>query len=170
MSSPVWQPRVLREYAFIADGERGAVIGPDGAIVWLCAPRWDSPAVFASLIGGQGGYAVTPSDPWHVWGGYYEPGSLIWHSRWVGDSVTECREALARPGDPHRVVLLRRVMAIEGSARVRVALEMRGAFGRTGVRDLTRSRGAWTGRCGRCGSGCPGPGEPGPIPPGRASG
>ena len=25
-----WPPRVLREYAFIADGERGALIGPDG--------------------------------------------------------------------------------------------------------------------------------------------
>ena len=50
-----WQPRVLREYSFIADGERGALVAPDGAIVWLCAPRWDSPAVFASLIGGQGG-------------------------------------------------------------------------------------------------------------------
>jgi hypothetical protein len=139
---------VLREYAFLADGERGAVIGPDGAITWLCAPGWDSPAVFASLIGGQGGYAVTPADPWHVWGGYYEPGSLIWHSRWVGDAVTECREALARPADPHRVVLLRSVMALAGGTRVRVLLEPRGSFGRTGVRDLTRSRGVWTGRCG----------------------
>ncbi|HEY1639463.1 MAG TPA: glycoside hydrolase family 15 protein [Streptosporangiaceae bacterium] len=148
MSRPAWPPRVLREYALLADGERGAVIGPDGTVTWLCAPRWDSPAVFASLIGGQGGYAVTPADPWHVWGGYYEPGSLIWHSRWVGDAVTECREALARPADPHRVVLLRSVMALEGGTRVRVLLEPRGSFGRTGVRDLARSRGIWTWRCG----------------------
>jgi hypothetical protein len=28
-----------------------------------------------------GTYAVTPADPWHVWGGYYETGSLIWRSR-----------------------------------------------------------------------------------------
>jgi hypothetical protein len=139
---------VLREYAFIADGERGAVLGPDGAITWMCVPRWDSPAVFASLTGGQGGYAVTPADPWHVWGGYYEPGPLIWHSRWVGDAVTECREALARPGDPHRAVLLRRVLALDGEAQVRVRLEPRGSFGRTPVRDLARSRGIWTGRCG----------------------
>src|SRR5215470_10185231 len=37
---------LLREYSLIADGERGALMGPDGAISWLCAPRWDSPAVF----------------------------------------------------------------------------------------------------------------------------
>ena len=144
----LWRPRVLREYAFLADGERGAVIGPDGAIVWLCVPCWDSPAVFAALVGGRGGYAVTPADPWHVWGGFYEPGTLIWHSRWVGSSVTECREALARPGDPHRAVLLRRVMAVDGDARVQVTLDLRGSFGHNPVRDLTRTRGVWTGRSG----------------------
>jgi GH15 family glucan-1,4-alpha-glucosidase len=141
-------PRVLREYAFIADGERGALIGPDGAITWLCVPRWDSPAVFASLIGGRGGFAVTPADPWHVWGGYYEPGSLIWHSRWVGAGITECREALRRPADPHAAVLLRRVLAVEGRARLHVTLDLRGAFGRTRVRDLRLARGIWTGRSG----------------------
>jgi GH15 family glucan-1,4-alpha-glucosidase len=143
-----WQPRVLREYAFIADGERGAVIGPDGAIGWLCVPRWDSPAVFATLVGGRGGYAVTPADSWHVWGGFYEPGTLIWHSRWVGAAVTECREALARPADPHRAVLLRRVLAVEGHARVRVTLDLRGAFGHRPVRDLATSKGVWSGRSG----------------------
>ena len=95
-------PRVLREYALVADGERGAVIGPDGSIAWLCVPRWDSPAAFSGLLGGPGQYTVTPADPWHVWGGYYENGSLIWRNRWVGDTRIECREALALPADPHR--------------------------------------------------------------------
>lgn len=125
------------------------MIGPDGAIVWLCVPRWDSPAVFASLIGGRGGYAVTPADPRHVWGGYYEPGTLIWHSRWTGAAVTECREALARPASPHCAVVLRRILAIEGRARVRVTLDLRTSSGRSPVRDLARSQGVWTGRCGR---------------------
>jgi len=49
------RPHVLREYSLIADGERGALIGPDGAISWLCAPRWDSPAVFGGLLGGPAG-------------------------------------------------------------------------------------------------------------------
>jgi alpha,alpha-trehalase len=142
-------PHVLRDYALIADGERGALIGPDGGISWLCAPRWDSAAVFSGLIGGHGTYAVTPADPWHVWGGYYESGSLIWHSRWVGSSRTECREALALPADPHRIVILRRIEAVDGPARVTVVLDIRAGFGRSQMTDLSRAGGYWTGRSGR---------------------
>ncbi len=64
----VLTPRVLREYALVADGERGALIAPDGSVAWLCVPRWDSPAAFSGLLGGPGRYTVTPADPWHVWG------------------------------------------------------------------------------------------------------
>ena len=46
-----FRSHVLREYALVADGQRGALIGPDGTIDWLCAPRWDSPAVFRQLQG-----------------------------------------------------------------------------------------------------------------------
>ncbi len=141
-------PRVLREYAFIADGERGALIGPDGTIAWMCAPRWDSPAVFAELLGGAGRYSVTPADPWHVWGGYYEDGSLIWRSRWSGDSKTECREALAMPADPHRCVVLRRIEAADGPAEVTVVLDVRALFGRKPMADVKLASGRWTGRSG----------------------
>ncbi|HKA97291.1 MAG TPA: trehalase-like domain-containing protein [Streptosporangiaceae bacterium] len=97
-STGEFPPHTLRDYALIADGERGALIGPRGEIIWMCAPRWHSAAVFASLIGGSGAYAVTP-DSRFVWGGYYEPGTLIWRSRWItGDAIIECREALAYPG------------------------------------------------------------------------
>ncbi|MEU6537100.1 trehalase-like domain-containing protein [Streptomyces sp. NPDC047000] len=47
-------PWVLRDYAVLADGERGAVVDPEGRIVWLCAPRRHSDAVFSALIGGAG--------------------------------------------------------------------------------------------------------------------
>ena len=159
----VLAPRVLREYALVADGERGALIAPDGSVSWLCAPRWDSPAVFSGLLGGPGRYTVTPADPWHVWGGYYEDGSLIWRSRWVGDGRVECREALAMPADPHRAVLLRRIVALDGAAKVTVFLDVRAGFGRHPMTDLTRHRtanhgtanhgaanhgGVWTGRSG----------------------
>jgi GH15 family glucan-1,4-alpha-glucosidase len=140
-------PRVLREYALIADGERGALIGPDGAIAWLCVPRWDSPAVFAGLLGGAGRYQVAPADPWHVWGGYYEDGTLIWRSRWVGASRTECREALALPADPHRAVLLRRIEAIDGPAKVIVTLDARDGNGRR-MTALARDGVGWTARSG----------------------
>ena len=93
---------VLSDYALLADGERGILVGPRGDFAWMCFPHWDSGAIFSSLIGGQGTYAVTPSSR-YVWGGYYEPGSLIWHSRWVtADATIECREALAIPSSPAR--------------------------------------------------------------------
>lgn len=43
---------MLRQYALIADGERGVVVGPHGDFCWMRLPRWDSPAVFSSLLGG----------------------------------------------------------------------------------------------------------------------
>jgi hypothetical protein len=45
---------VLREYALVADGERGALIGMDGSVAWLCAPRWDSPADDRPEAAGRG--------------------------------------------------------------------------------------------------------------------
>ena len=65
-----------------------------------------------------------------MWGGYYEPRSLIWRSRWVTDEATiECREALALPSIPDRAVILRRVLARQGTARVDVVLNPRANFG-----------------------------------------
>jgi alpha,alpha-trehalase len=113
-------PQALRDHALLADGERGALLGPRGDIVWMCAPRWDRGSVFASLIGAAGVYAVTPIGRF-VWGGFYERGSLIWRSRWVTNyGIVECREALALPSEPDRLVLLRRIVAVEDDARVRV--------------------------------------------------
>ena len=141
-------PHALRDYALLADGERGAVVGPRGEIVWMCAPRWESDAVFANLIGGEGLYSVTPRARF-VWGGYYEEGTLVWRSRWVTDEgVIECREALAFPGDPHRIILLRRVFTEHDRARVRVRLDPRAEFGRKCLRSLRHGRGGWTGRLG----------------------
>ncbi|WP_433726795.1 glycoside hydrolase family 15 protein [Nocardia sp. CA-129566] len=145
----ITQPQVLRDYALLADGERGALVGPHGDFDWMCAPRWHSDAVFAALVGGGGVYSVTPTGR-YVWGGYYEPGTLIWNSHWVvGSSVVECREALAFPGDPHRVVVLRRVIAVHGDAEVDVVLRPAGRFGRAPARDLHRTEdGVWYARVG----------------------
>lgn len=141
-------PQTLREYAFLGDGERGALIGPHGNIVWMCAPGWDSDAVFSALLGGQGGYAITPLDP-YVWGGYYEPGTLIWHSRWVThEGIIESREALAFPGDRHRAVILRRITAVSGDARVQVVLDPHAGFDRHRFTDRHRRQGIWSGRTG----------------------
>jgi GH15 family glucan-1,4-alpha-glucosidase len=137
-------PHVLREYALLADGERGIIVGPRGDFQWMCFPQWDSDACFAALIGGRGVYSITPVERF-VWGGYYELG-LIWHSRWItNDGVVECREALALPATPHRAVILRRVVAIEGSAQLEVVLDLRARYGIEAAKRLRRADdGTWT--------------------------
>jgi hypothetical protein len=141
-------PHVLRDYALLADGERGAVVGPSGDIVWLCAPHWHSGSVFSTLIGGEGGYAITPAGR-HVWGGYYEEASMIWRSRWITDNgAVESREALAYPADPHRVVLLRRVRALDAPASLTVTLAPRADYDQHPLTEAHRHGGSWTGRCG----------------------
>ncbi|WBB67751.1 glycoside hydrolase family 15 protein [Micromonospora sp. WMMD812] len=130
------RPTVLREYALLADGHRGALVGPDGNVVWLCAPGWADPALFSRLVGGRGDYLVTPANPRFVWGGHYEPESLIWVSRWVTtDGIIECRESLLFPGEKHRLVLLRQIRALDREAVVRVRLDPRADFGREPVRE-----------------------------------
>ncbi len=138
-------PHTLQQYAMLADGERGAIIGPDGAVVWMCVPRWHSAAVFASLIGGGGFYRITPAGPF-VWGGYYEEGTLIWRSRWVTSSaIVECREALACPATPECAVLVRRIIGVDGEATVHVALDPRAEYGTASAHDLRRDDdGSWT--------------------------
>jgi GH15 family glucan-1,4-alpha-glucosidase len=149
LSIESFPPHVLREYALLADGERGILVGPRGDFAWMCAPRWDSPAVFSTLIGGGGGYAVTPTDERFVWGGSYEEGTLIWRSRWVTTTgIIECREALAFPANPHTAVILRRVIALDGRAKVQVALDARADFGLQAMTEVRHHHGIWTSRSG----------------------
>ena len=89
----VAKPHVLREYALLADGYRGVLVGPEGDFAWMCAPRWDSAAVFSSMMGGACSYAVTPRGRF-VWGGYYEDGSLIW--RPAGSPMTAASSSAGR--------------------------------------------------------------------------
>ncbi|HET8600150.1 MAG TPA: glycoside hydrolase family 15 protein [Segeticoccus sp.] len=143
-------PHVLREYALLADGERGALVGPRGDVVWMCVPQWHDDAVFAALLDGPGFYSVTPTDANMVWGGSYEDGTLIWHSRWVtSDAIIECREALAHPGDPGRAVLLRQIRAVHGRASVDVLLDVQAGFGKHAMTDVHRDGEVWEGRSGK---------------------
>jgi GH15 family glucan-1,4-alpha-glucosidase len=44
-------PAKIEDYGFLSDTQTGALVSRDGCIDWLCFPRFDSPACFASLLG-----------------------------------------------------------------------------------------------------------------------
>ncbi|MGH8995799.1 MAG: glycoside hydrolase family 15 protein [Acidimicrobiales bacterium] len=137
--------RPLRDYAFLGDGQRGALVDAGGDFAWMCFPGWSDPAVMAGLLGSGGAYTVAPGGR-RVPGGCYEDGTLVWRGRWATEQgIVESRDALAFPGEERRAVILRRIRAIEGPARVRVALRLATDYGRRPLRDWRLEDGVW--RC-----------------------
>ncbi len=56
--------RPIADYALISDCRSAALISSTGSVDWLCFPRFDSPAVFARLLGEQAGHwSIRPVDP-----------------------------------------------------------------------------------------------------------
>ncbi|GED88537.1 glycoside hydrolase family 15 protein [Streptomyces sp. 6-11-2] len=57
-------PRI-EQYGLIGDTQTSAHVCDDGSIDWLCLPRFDSPAVFARLLGTQkhGTWQIAPAQP-----------------------------------------------------------------------------------------------------------
>jgi hypothetical protein len=51
----------IADYAFLSDCHTGALVAPDGSVEWLCAPRFDAPSVFATLLDrSAGSFRVAP--------------------------------------------------------------------------------------------------------------
>jgi GH15 family glucan-1,4-alpha-glucosidase len=44
-------PARIEDYAFLSDTQSGALVSREGCVDWLCLPRFDSGACFASLLG-----------------------------------------------------------------------------------------------------------------------
>jgi GH15 family glucan-1,4-alpha-glucosidase len=73
----------IADYAFLSDCHTGALVAPDGAIDWLCVPRFDAPSVFGCLLDrGAGAFRLGPFGINHPTTRIYEPGTNVLVTTW----------------------------------------------------------------------------------------
>jgi GH15 family glucan-1,4-alpha-glucosidase len=70
---------LLEDYGLIGDLEAAALVGRDGAVDWLCVPRFDSASCFSALLGDErhGRWLVAPAREARASARRYRPGTLV---------------------------------------------------------------------------------------------
>jgi GH15 family glucan-1,4-alpha-glucosidase len=131
----------IADYAFLSNCHTGALIAPDGAIDWLCVPRFDAPSVFGSLLDrGAGAFRFGPFGINVPSARFYEPGTnslaTTWHTttgwvfvrdaltigpRRVEDTVTPHTRPPADDDANH--LLVRTALCLEGSVEMELVCE-----------------------------------------------
>lgn len=89
--------RPIEDYGLLGDTRTAALVSSDGAIDWLCAPRFDSPPVFGLLVGGRaaGTCQAGPADPMGVLVRRYRPHTATLQTTWqAGDGRLTLTEGM----------------------------------------------------------------------------
>ncbi|HZO06929.1 MAG TPA: trehalase-like domain-containing protein, partial [Solirubrobacterales bacterium] len=77
----------IGSYGFLSDCHTSALLSYDGAIEWLCLPRFDSASTFGALLDrGAGHFKLGPRGVIVPLSRRYEPGTLVIETTWVCDS------------------------------------------------------------------------------------
>jgi GH15 family glucan-1,4-alpha-glucosidase len=106
----------------IGDTTTAALVGTDGSIDWLCAPRFDSPAFFAALLGSDanGHWQIAPAAEARRVERRYRPGTLVLETDFeTSDGLVRVVDSM--PLGDESVDVIRMVEGLRG----RVAMQMR---------------------------------------------
>ena len=70
---------LIEDYGLIGDMQSAALVGRNGAIDWLCLPRFDSASCFAALLGDErhGRWLLAPAGEMRSTSRRYRPGTLV---------------------------------------------------------------------------------------------
>jgi GH15 family glucan-1,4-alpha-glucosidase len=70
---------LIEDYALLGNCKTAALVSRDGALDWLCFPRFDAPACFAALLGDSdnGRWKICPREPVTFTERRYRDGTLI---------------------------------------------------------------------------------------------
>jgi GH15 family glucan-1,4-alpha-glucosidase len=126
----------IEDHGLIGDGATTALVGRDGAISWMCVPRFDSTPLFCRILDAQrgGAFTVVPEAMTES-RQYYEPETAVLVTEMrnstglvrVTDALTLRHGAdLTEDAAAGRCELVRVVEADEGSVRLKVEVEPRG--------------------------------------------
>ncbi|MGE5137540.1 MAG: glycoside hydrolase family 15 protein [Gemmatimonadota bacterium] len=126
---------LIEDYAITGDMQSAALISKDGSADWLCLPRFDSPACFASLLGDErhGLWQIAPAAARA--GGdcevsrRYRDDTLVLESTWrTADGTVQVIDFMP-PRDGHPPVLVRIVQGIDGAVDMECLLRIRFGYG-----------------------------------------
>src|SRR5229473_3089023 len=120
----------IEDYALLGDTQSAALVGRDGSIDWLCLPRFDSGACFASLLGDSrhGRWLLSPAGPVARTRRRYRPGTLILETDFdtEGGTVRLIDFMPLRDRNPD---VVRIVEGLRGQVRVHMELVIRFDYG-----------------------------------------
>jgi GH15 family glucan-1,4-alpha-glucosidase len=122
---------LLEDYGLIGDLESAALVGRNGAIDWLCLPRFDSASCCCALLGDErhGCWLLAPAGEASATARRYRPGTLVLETEFeTADGAVRVIDFMPRRGNgPPR--LMRIVEGLRGSVPMRMELSLRPDYG-----------------------------------------
>jgi GH15 family glucan-1,4-alpha-glucosidase len=122
----------IEDYGLIGNTRTAALVSNTASIDWFCAPRFDSDACFASLVGydEHGSWAFHPTVPIRETRQRYREGSMVLETEFVCDGgVVRITDFMPIGAEGDRCDLARLVEGVEGEVPMEMLLNLRFGYG-----------------------------------------